>query len=1497
MKQPISASSLPIKVDKGGIHQPQKGEGATAPQALQESHLLYKNEKRDLRGKMSQIQKEFHRAITTTTTATGSVSTAAGGRGKGGSAEKGTTKAKKSRIEEGKGGGTTTRPMTRLTAGGAVVMYRDPSGPSPYGKLLPTPTSAGAGGSRASAARTAALGNPKEGRRPGGMDYAPYRVSSGGSGRKPGGGGRAGSAGERHNMKGARGGGEGIRAGSRVGGETKGERARGVRRSPTREHSSSSQPRHGPLMERDEVGKWEEDGENSNQLSLPSLLGSRRSNCKALMATAAGEGGRGGTRKGDVDHSSGMRMGDYANPNCNYNNADGGDDGLLLSAEQVSFYEAGEKRMEMEYNAPHPQPTYSSLASPQYVAKLHSRIQQLDQQLGESRRALHDALITVDQLRRENEALRSIQQELAGREFHLGSSPWREGEHQQEVNQGGANISRGNGSSSSSTENADQTKTNGHSNNLSPLSTEGGTPSSASAAGGAASSMELARLTAENTLLDEQKRLLRAEVERLQQAQQQSWETSQEQMMAMSLQLQTVQQTAEKKEEYFHSAQSAWMREKEELERECRALRQKCRSAEGEERKAETMRMMPPSSSSAWTTESGGGGKMPPPLPPALQDEIPINFSFLQEMKKQQEEIAKSSFHQERKQWEEEMSRLRRELQEAQHALMQGSQEKYALQRYTARVEQLEKDLQQKISEAGSMEEQLLQTLGALQSCQRDATEAVRQEVQQEVRQLRQELEEAHEARRAKEKLTWELREQLGEATRKAQQSAADVEMYKNMMEKYYAGVLEDISHSPPSSSHRTSANGHGTETSTRLHGGGGGSGMAKHGPTSSPTNPLPFSPSSSASPPGTGGTSGGGGNITGSIGLTSDELHRAYAVAALQKSSRMSSTIPWGSAATASSPPKSKDEGTLALSGAAAAPLQLFEALHWDEKWEAKQLREALATSALDLELAVQQLQQEQTQTEHYREQLAQMTKERDTLLEENMEMRRRLQHVQTVFAKQQLEAYRTALHQRSSRSGMRSPGIAYALGQGTRDGAAAGGGAGGRGEGKSKNEMGRDREEDLLLLQNPSSQSLGQIRIFLRSVLLEDAVLPLLGLESSSRHRSSPTSLFITLDGLSGYSTMLSPTFYSVEEGISDVLFQYDGLSPDVVTVEELQCTTLILQLHHTLKAVKDPTRCEDGEDEEAMMMVIESGSEIIAQAELPGTWLVQASEMTQEATLELISGNGDVIGHILVEYTCQRLMLPITLGFPLSASAAVGERGGKALPPFALGVDHGLLLSAAEVKAALVALRSVLGIRIEVFRLDDIVAQVAGPPSSSFTAPPALEKHSKDVDNLDNNTTSSNMKDRSSGRKVGQPREVSPYVFYTTNSPFPTVSGIRDTVVRPTVVYRRNPEEGAGGAALVSSSSSSPPSSTPLLSAVFETSSVDHRVSVDKDLIHFLCYSSISFVVFDEHEEDISRQIGMVEFPLRPLLDSPQAVMREEGILHPRGKLTVGISWHTM
>lgn len=787
-------------------------------------------------------------------------------------------------------------------------------------------------------------------------------------------------------------------------------------------------------------------------------------------------------------------------------------------------------------------------------------------------------------------------------------------------------------------------------------------------------SMEIKKLQEENGALLSQQKVLREEVQRLQVVQEQAWASGQK----LDAQLQLAgRMNAQSTQQYEQAVR--------ELRLECERLRNEL----------STRKMATPLVPSGLATAPHSNLETE-----ELVESLKRRIQQLEEERRLAVALPPSSVLQD----------STRQLGEHQGPDLKSSQS-VLLQN---RVQQLEADLALRTQEGKDMEKRLMDLVDTLQSCQREAETAVREESRAQIAQLQRDVEQAHDERRQKEKELLDARQSLKDAVRRAEILQADINMYKAHLEaqssKDYRQGVEGASASMPGQPRPELNVGSRTEGDT-----------------------IPRT------------------------GFSADEMQRIMAVAALLKRSR-----------------EMCSDGTPLYKNGGDS-LDLFESLGWDEKWEAKQLREALATAALDTELATQQCEELRAQAERYRLQLEKMTAERDELLEENIEWRHRITHVQTVFAKQQLHHYRQALEGAASR--VDSPG------------------------------------EQLV----PGA---GKVSVCLRSVVFDEAVVSILHLPD----RQGPTTLFFTLDGLRSFDTMISPTFYSLDGGLPEFMFQYDGLSPDTTTAAEIRSTPFVLQLHQGT----------------------EQGSRIIAQGELSGARVLQAREMSMEEPLTLVTGDGVAIGHVLVEFSCAGLLLPVLLGLP--GSPGVSDVG----------------LSAMEVKAAMVALRSVIALRIQVVKLEGICGAYdfydgintdvdAGKQSAALDAtPPALHRSTA----------------------------FSPYVFYTSSSPLPALSPVRDTAVYPLtggVNTSQRIVEGSERDVVL-----------------FDAAPIEHRVTVDPEMIHFLWHSHVVFVVFDTQSSDIEQNLGTVEVPLRPLLESPQVVIQQTSVLHPRGKLTIGFSW---
>ncbi len=313
------------------------------------------------------------------------------------------------------------------------------------------------------------------------------------------------------------------------------------------------------------------------------------------------------------------------------------------------------------------------------------------------------------------------------------------------------------------------------------------------------------------------------------------------------------------------------------------------------------------------------------------------------------------------------------------------------------------------------------------------------------------------------------------------------------------------------------------------------------------------------------------------------DDVHKAMAMANIRRRQGQSVLSNGGSlrAATAA-------EG-------AAATLDMWEGMAWSDDWEAGKLREALATAALNLELAETRCMQLTHEAETRDVSAKDIARERDVLLEENIEMRRRISNVQTMFAKQQLDKYHQAVAAGQSNTGA----IAFSVTRITCD---------------------------------PKIQQLPDGSAY------------------------NPT-LFLTLDGLEGYHTMISGNFYSVSSAL-DIRFVYEPLHIAETTVTLLQRTTFTFQLHQSFGLE----------------------SVIVAVGEISGAKLLTCRDgSTLLENIALINDNGEKIGDCSVAIDVRSLFLPVLLERPLTD----------------------MLMPADAVRTALVALRSVRSLRIQVFK----------------------------------------------------------------------------------------------------------------------------------------------------------------------------------------------------
>lgn len=546
-----------------------------------------------------------------------------------------------------------------------------------------------------------------------------------------------------------------------------------------------------------------------------------------------------------------------------------------------------------------------------------------------------------------------------------------------------------------------------------------------------------------------------------------------------------------------------------------------------------------------------------------------------------------------------ECSRLVDELKQAttahgdtKKALFALEHEAAALRAKSATLDDVEAALQRKNEENVHLEEELMKLVGSLQSCNRETEAAVRLEFQARLAEVQEMRDTAERERREAERRALNTQHDLAELRRTLESVQEDLLLYKGQVAKVEKekSVL---------------------------------------------SAQIAFA-----------GHSGAAG-----VDLTDEEVHRALAVAAMKKrggdGSLSTLDAVLSGAASADKGRKSSDAAADAAANTAdeaaeaKTALDLYEALHWDGDWELGQLREALASAAMDLELAETRCQQMSEQVDQYRTSLRQISEERDTLLEEGISLRGRIAHVQTIFAKQQLQAYRAAAAAGCDRDGI----IAFSI-------------------------------------RGLESRA--------------EAMCRALGI--ADLH--APVSLFFTLDGLADYETMIGPTLCALDD-VVDVRFQYDDLAKDAVTLAAVEQTTFTFQLH-----------CITGE-----------GTRLVAMAELAGVALLAARELSVEESLTLIDGSGENVGTILVEFCCSHLMLPVLLDAPLSDPRATSTA-----------------MTTAQIKSAMVALRTVRFLRVQVFEAHGLAGS-----AEDNTLP-------------------------------------QPYVFYTAASPLGGLNCIRDTTVHP-------------------------------------------------------------------------------------------------------------------
>ena len=186
------------------------------------------------------------------------------------------------------------------------------------------------------------------------------------------------------------------------------------------------------------------------------------------------------------------------------------------------------------------------------------------------------------------------------------------------------------------------------------------------------------------------------------------------------------------------------------------------------------------------------------------------------------------------------------------------------------------------------------------------------------------------------------------------------------------------------------------------------------------------------------------------------------------------------------------------------------------------------------------------------------------------------------------------------------------------------------------------------------------------------------------------APT-LFFTVDGIPNFSSMVSETFYSLEETLS-VRFLFEKLEAEFVNMQVVQGMQIVLQLHQAF-----------GEE-----------SAIVAEATLSGGRLLHCRfDGIFSDALPLFSTDGEKMGHVHITVEAPNLLIPLILARPIVSPVTPDA-----------------------IRSALISFRSVVALRVQVFRASGLVG----------------------------------------GNNNALP---SPYIFYTSTSPH-GVTFIKDTVV---------------------------------------------------------------------------------------------------------------------
>jgi hypothetical protein len=356
-------------------------------------------------------------------------------------------------------------------------------------------------------------------------------------------------------------------------------------------------------------------------------------------------------------------------------------------------------------------------------------------------------------------------------------------------------------------------------------------------------------------------------------------------------------------------------------------------------------------------------------------------------------------------------------------------------------------------------------------------------------------------------------------------------------------------------------------------------------------------------------------------------------------------------------------------------------------------------------------------------------------------------------------------------------------------------------------------------------------------------------------------------SLDGVEGFECGVSDPFAVLSDGTPtssgvEIPFRFSHVGLDADTVAALRDAFFNLQIHQ----VRDGNKA-------ALVAVgrVPVGASVAACLENGAT----------TSRIELLGGDGTAIGGTTFTTAVDSPALPLALLPPIDAKSSAAVRLGFASPT----------ADPDSLRAALLAMRTVRGVRIQILRCSQLRDSTDGNripmPYVYYTA--TLER--SPVMTATSSATAASAFTAFPGGS-------------TTNQRGRSGSFTSSTAVAGKQSFASSSSSSATAAAgdswplahIISDTAVHTRSRVVTNDPVFDVEPKDHTFTVfDAQVAAFFRHAVLSFVVYDVNCEQPEQHLGMASVPLAAMLQSPtSSIIETDFPLRPHGTISFTISW---